>query len=551
MSTSITTQFPETLPASILAGAQKLSLKQAGHIRHIYNLATTRPGEWPRMSSMIPGQEYFDALRYQLGHMTYAMGAAHYHRLPALRSVFKSLFESLISRMLEKDVWTFWYNTSQSGKLSDPQIKELLKPRADPVLTENIMYSGHLFMMSALHAMLFDDDKYDEPDSFVFNWEPLFWGMGSERFSYNRTSLQKAIMDEFEREKWIGVCCEPNCVFIICNQFPIIGIRYTDVRNGTNIVDGVIENYTAAWKGKDGFVQDDGLFIRMMRSKHGDRVLEQSVSFTAWACAFMNAWNSEQVQALYPKMALGFLSKIPGENRVNVHGPGIGQAIRSLVREQGADPDSPETLRKAREIAGPPETGRWRAEFGYICQWVSEVGDQETLDGLMRHAEMFLNPTWEKGGLFYERSDNQRDVDGNWTGMDSFSSNAGIPYGSLNVRNGQKTMWEKPWKRGHSTYRPYIDGVDLRSGVDFLRGEWDANVSAMILTARTWDGSTKTISPSFHNLPEGPYGVYANGKLTEVKAVKLGESVAVPIEVGAEEVNLVLLAQRNHNIIAK
>jgi hypothetical protein len=24
-----------------------------------------------------------------------------------------------------------------------------------------------------------------------------------------------------EHEKWLGVCCEPNSIFVVCNQFPV------------------------------------------------------------------------------------------------------------------------------------------------------------------------------------------------------------------------------------------------------------------------------------------------------------------------------------------
>jgi hypothetical protein len=73
--------------------------------------------------------------------MTYAAGAAHYHRLPALRFLFQELMLKLINKMLRRDVWGYWYLTSQSGRLVDPDIKELRKPWADPVVKENIMVS--------------------------------------------------------------------------------------------------------------------------------------------------------------------------------------------------------------------------------------------------------------------------------------------------------------------------------------------------------------------------------------------------------------------------
>jgi hypothetical protein len=80
------------------------------------------------MGSQEPGQEWDTAYRYQLATMTYAAGAAHYHRLPAMRSMFKSLFEKLNAKMLRREVWGYWYLTSQSGINADPDLKELRKP---------------------------------------------------------------------------------------------------------------------------------------------------------------------------------------------------------------------------------------------------------------------------------------------------------------------------------------------------------------------------------------------------------------------------------------
>ena len=69
--------------------------------------------------------------------------------------------------------------------------------------------------------MLFDDDKYDQEGALTFNWDPVFYGMGPEKFAYSRSSLQQAIVNEMERNGWMGVCCEPNMVFVACNQFPV------------------------------------------------------------------------------------------------------------------------------------------------------------------------------------------------------------------------------------------------------------------------------------------------------------------------------------------
>jgi hypothetical protein len=125
---------------------EKLSPEQAGHLRHFHNLASQLDGEWSLMGSQEPGQKWLDGYRYQLATMAYAAGAAHYHRLPALRSVFKTLLERLIHKMLRRDVWGYWYLTSQGGKVLDPDLKELRKPWADPNVKGE--YLGLLFSNS-------------------------------------------------------------------------------------------------------------------------------------------------------------------------------------------------------------------------------------------------------------------------------------------------------------------------------------------------------------------------------------------------------------------
>ena len=59
--------------------------------------------------------------------------------MPAARSVFKPLLKKLITKMLRREVWGYWYLSSQSGVFVDPDLKEMRKPWSDPVCRENIM----------------------------------------------------------------------------------------------------------------------------------------------------------------------------------------------------------------------------------------------------------------------------------------------------------------------------------------------------------------------------------------------------------------------------
>ncbi|KAJ3538368.1 hypothetical protein NM208_g5935 [Fusarium decemcellulare] len=535
--------FPTKLGDDFLAAFPKLSREQAGHLRHFHNLSSQRDGEWQHMGSQDAGQEWLDAYRYQLAIMTYAAATAHYHRLPILRSAFRNLMLNLIHKMLLRDVWGYWFLTSHSGILGDPDIKELRKPWADPIVKENIMYSGHLLLMVSLYTMLFDDDRFNKDGALEFYWNPIFWGMGPERFSYTRQSLQAAILREMEREKWLGVCCEPNNIFIVCNQFPLVALRYNDIRDKTNISEGVLEKYQAAWEAK-GMRQENGLFISWYYPKQDKKKPSRDIGNTAWSAAYMNAWNPSVGHESW-KQAIGFLAK-PNDREVVVSDTRVAMQIRDLVEQEGMKPMDPVTYRRAEEIVSAKE---WPKEFrlpfktpifGYVMQWVSEVGDQDTLAGLLAHADGAFNPTWLRGGLFYR----PRESETNRTNptVDAFTGNAAIGYSRLNVFDGQRNMYENPWGDEHFANTPHIGGIDFSSDVDFLRAAWNEELNALAITMRTWNSDTKQVPLSVCGLKEGRYAVYRNGNLIETCVVSTQSlSFELDLDISGEELDIVVL----------
>ncbi|KAM0420298.1 hypothetical protein ACHAPT_011959 [Fusarium lateritium] len=474
----------------------KLSREQCGHLRHFHNLVSALDGEWGLMGGQDPDQEWGTAYRYQLSCMAYAAGAAHFHRLPAMRSMFKTLMERIINKMLRKEVWTYWYLLSQSGVKCDPDIEEMRKPWADPCLKENIMYSGHLLMMISLYAMLFADDKYDAPGSLSFDWDPI-WGMTNKptSFKYSRLTLQEAIMKDMEREKWLGVCCEPNVIFIVCNMFPIIGFRYNDAVDGTNNAELVVEKYRAAWA-KTGLLDNNGLFKQYILSRQGRAPDSEDATHSAWAMAFM-PWNYDLIQSLYSSSTLGFVHRLP--DRINLQMPEVAMNIKALVKEEGVDPEASFTVARALEKAKAEANGeplglmkneylRFRYKpttFGHMAQWFCEVADESDLSKLLRHADQYMNPAWKDGGLYYKREDEGWDDQGNYIHVEPYTGNASIRYARLNVQHGQKKMWDHPWTPDQVNNRPWIDGVGLDDNIDTLRGVWDDKEQAMVATFKT------------------------------------------------------------------
>ena len=260
------------------------------------------------------------------------------------------------------------------------------------------------------------------------------------------------------------------------------------------------------------------------------------------ALAFM-PWNYAETESLYPSIANGFLEKVDG--RTNIRPRTVAHAIRGIVAKEGGRHDNLSVIERARESVKdqPPSTNRFLAPvFGHVAYWVSEYGQAADLDSLLRHADKYMKPSWSQGGLYYQRSDTGWDEQGNYTYVEPLTGNAAIAYARLNMRHGQKKMWDEPWSKEMVETRPYIDAVYLDQGIDCLRGNWDPENKAMIATFRSWDGSNVAIKPVIKSLPAGRYGIYVNGILRNIVAMhnSSGE-IGVELDVGKEDTDLVVM----------
>ena len=253
----------------------------------------------------------------------------------------------------------------------------------------------------------------------------------------------------------------------------------------------------------------------------------------------MNTWNSDEVRANYDTHVLGFLTETDGKTRLNA--TRVALAYRKLVLEDGADRDAIETLTKAHQICQqyispviPFETISWVT----FTMMLSELGKKKELSDLLEYADAKLDPKWEDGGLYYPRNDALMDDDYNLIHMEPHSGNSGLAYARLNVEDGQKQMWEKPWTRDIIGSRPYVDGAGFAEGVDFLRGMWDEHAHAMIITLRSWSAETRNISLQVKNLPRGNWAVYINGELKET--TENAEVIGISERIGADEVDIIV-----------
>jgi hypothetical protein len=440
-----------------------LTREQLGHLRHFENLLNQQPNDWSLMQGKGIGQDDFGGYRFQLAYMAYALALTHVHRLPAAPGVFKPMFDRAIQKMLLPEVWIYWKDTSRGGAIFNQHLSGTYREEYDPVVRDNIMYSAYVQSMALLFNYLFDDNRYARPGALTFSFFTPFWGGGERRFEYDQNSLNQHIYWLMVQNGYLGVACEPNCIYQICNQPAILGFRMHDLVNGGSLAKEVTEGYERAWA--DFGRLDDGGHYNMMMFEDSRALTPNRGSWPwvdAWCGALMNMWNRDFVRANYPRQLAELLDRAEG---------GAGPATISVR------PGEPFLL------AGNPVIGD-ACDHGWVAAWVSEMGDEDALRGLLEHADRYMRPTWRDGGLYYPRNDQRVDVAGHRTEVEPMAGNVLLPYARLNVPDGMWKLYNQPWSAGHFA-EPALS--EVAADVDVSTAYFDRDRRELVFTVRRRD----------------------------------------------------------------
>ena len=428
----------------------ELDDKQVGALRRILNLSAQPPGDWSGMMASDNFGEDFGAFRFQIAYMSYALALAHVHRLPAAPGVFQKPFQKLIEKILSPDCWIYWSHVSTGNGPLNKSLGELPR-RWDPVAEENIMYSAYVQSMSLIYHYLFRDDKYDQPGALTFELKTRFWHEGGFKFAYDERSLNEIIYWQLAENGFLGVACEPNCIFQICNQPSLIGFRMHDLVYGGDLATQASEGYVNAWK-EFGMLDEAGNFQTLVIAKERVVVPGGAPSMNFWLMTLLHSWYPQIVEQQYP-------------------------ILRDRYMRDG--PDGTKWIEPLPPYGEGPDAQRPAVDMSWAACCASELGDADTLNGLLAYADRFQNPVWEDGAYYYKRRDANFDADGNFIGMDPASGNAFYNYARLNVKDGLKKLFEGPWDDSHFA-EPAL--VDLPPDLDVRRAHFDAGRNALALT---------------------------------------------------------------------
>ena len=424
---------------------QEMSARQIGHLRHIDNISRQPPGDWSHMGTKMPGQEDFGSYRFQLAFMAYAVALAHVHRAPNAPGAFRGIFERLITKMLHPDVWMYWRNVSQGGHVLNAHLRPKLKEEWDPVVQDNIMYSAYIHSMTLMYNALFGDTRYADPKAVTFEYISHFWGDGPKRFSYDQNSLNDHLYWKMVESGYLGIACEPNCVFQICNQPAILGFRLHDILTGGSRASEVVEGYKKTWS-EFGHVGENGHFNMLVLEDSRTLIpnAQRSAWVDGWTGALMNTWNRDLIRDNYQRQIGDVLE------------PGKDGAVSVTLTPPAANGG----------VVLDYDVG----DFGFVAIWASEMGDARTLSALTKHADRFMNPTWANGGFYYPRQDQTRNADGDLIRVEPITGNALLAYAALNVPDGMWGIFNRLWTEDHFK-EPLI--TEISDTVDVLQAVYD------------------------------------------------------------------------------
>jgi hypothetical protein len=161
---------------------------------------------WPEHWNVGGGQYGVFSIRYQAAFAGYA-AAALGMRTPAYPALTRRILESAVDHLVDRSAWRYigsywkdqpWY--------------------PDPCGRENIMYSGHLLQLMALHEALSGDSRYRTTGV------DLVWDDRSS-FHYTTLSLAAVTVRQMRENASGGVACEPSLIFFPCNNHPHIALR--------------------------------------------------------------------------------------------------------------------------------------------------------------------------------------------------------------------------------------------------------------------------------------------------------------------------------------
>lgn len=159
-------------------------------------------------------------VRYQLNYLGWALAPYAVNYVPNALGTIEPAMRNLVLKQLDLRVWRYWQLLNRVGNLdSNP----------DPLVRDNIMFSGFTGDQINLYEAATGSTRFDEPGSLTFVWED------GRTFEYDHHSWMEAVQRNFEKSRLGFFPCEPGWAFAACNTIGAQALYGHDRLHGTEM----------------------------------------------------------------------------------------------------------------------------------------------------------------------------------------------------------------------------------------------------------------------------------------------------------------------------
>jgi hypothetical protein len=298
------------------------------------------------------------AVRYQIFMSGWVLAFAQMTRTPSFRGYLSAAQRALIDKVTHKRVWGYWRWEQTWGNLSLDW---------DPMARDNVMLSGYYGSQIGFYESNTGDQRYREPAALPFV-------MGRRRWDYDADMIAAAVAANMRRTKLTLFPCEPNWVYSMCNMAGINTLMLSDRLHGTNYLSEIGDDFRR--RVREEFVTPDGRITAIRSARLGLTIpMLTSTLADCTAATMLHPADSE-----------------------------LAHRTWTIVRNEFVDVsgDEPSIVLRGWDAI---DTGNYRRSdvnaFASMMWAAAEMGDDELLDRLRRHADERFGPMTVDGSRWY------------------------------------------------------------------------------------------------------------------------------------------------------
>lgn len=142
------------------------------------------------------------AIRYQINFAGYALSMANNTYMPACRAYVHDAQQLLIAKLSRYPVWRYWTLENLWGNL---------RYNPNPVIRENIMFSGFAVLQMAMYHAATGAEDFNETGNFTLRHP------SGQSWNYTLPELVDILVKMADGSPYHLTACEPNWIYPLCN----------------------------------------------------------------------------------------------------------------------------------------------------------------------------------------------------------------------------------------------------------------------------------------------------------------------------------------------